>query len=105
MDEQDRKALLASASILAGLIHDVNFVQTIIPEEIMKESSVVKEILRKERAQVIIQNIEFRLGTLDENLKTRILAIQDEALLAHLHRQSVLAEKGEIEKEILALSA
>jgi len=104
-DEQDRKDLLASTSVLAGLIHDVSFVQTFIPEEIMRQSSVIKEIIRKERAQVIVQNIEFRIGTLDEDLKRHILAIQDEALLDHLHRQSVLAEENEIEKEIMALSA
>ncbi|MBM3238059.1 hypothetical protein FJZ31_17345 [Candidatus Poribacteria bacterium] len=108
-NEQDRKDLLASTSILAGLAHDVNFVQTFIPEEIMRQSSVVREIIRKERAQeraqVIIKNIELRIGTLDEYIKTRILAIQNEALLDHLHRQSVLAEKDDIEKEIMALSA
>jgi len=87
-------------------------VQTFIPEEIMRQSSVVKEIIRKERAeeraqtiiQTIIKNIEFRLGALDEELKTRILAIQNEILLERLHRQSVLADKDEIEKEIIALS-
>ena len=75
----------------------------------MRQSSVIKEIIRKEKAeektQVIIKNIELRIGTLDENLKTRILAIQNGELLEHLHRQSVLAEKNEIEKEIMALSA
>jgi len=94
---------------LAGLVHDVNFVQTFIPEEIMRQSSVVKEIIRKERAeeraQAIIKNIELRIGALDEHFKTRILAIQNEAFLEHLHRQSVLAEKDDIEREIMALSA
>jgi len=107
--EQDRKDLLASTSILAGLVHDINFVQTFISEEIMRQSSVVKDIIKKERAeekaQTIIKNIEFRIGTLDEKLKNRILEIQNETLLEHLHRQSVLAEKGDIEKEIMALSA
>lgn len=74
----------------------------------MRQSSVVKEIIRKERAeeraQTIIKNIEFRIGALDEELKTRILAIQNEVLLERLHRQSVLAEKNEIEEEIIALN-
>ena len=74
----------------------------------MRQSSVVKEIIRKERAQeraqTIIKNIEFRIAALDGELKNRILAIQSEILLEHLHRQSVLAEKDEIEKEIMALS-
>ena len=46
----------------------------------MRQSSVVKalldkereEIVRKERAQAIIKNIEFRIGPLDEELKSRI---------------------------------
>ena len=107
-NEQDRKDLLASTSVLAGLVHDVKFVQTFIPEEIMRQSSVVKEIIRKERAQertqTIIQNIELRIGVLDEDLKTRLLSIQNEELLDHLHRQSVLAEEDEIKKEIIDLS-
>ncbi len=32
--EQDRKDLLASTGVLAGLVHDIHFVQTFIPEEI-----------------------------------------------------------------------
>lgn len=108
-NEQDRKDLLASTSILAGLVNDVSFVQTFIPEEIMRQSSVVQALLEKERIEMakraIIKNIEFRIGALDEELKTRIFAIQNEILLDHLHRQSVLAKKDEIEKEILALSA
>ena len=41
--EQDRKDLFASTSILAGLVYDIHFVQNFIPEEIMRESSVVRE--------------------------------------------------------------
>ena len=112
-NEQNRKDLLASTSILAGLVHEVNFVQTFISEEIMRQSSVVqalleqerKEIAKRERAQAIIKNIEFRIGPLNEDLQNRIFAVQNEILLEHLHRQSVLGEKDEIEKEIMALSA
>ena len=74
-NEQDRKDLLASTSILAGLVHDINFVQTFIPEEIMRQSSVVKEIIRKERtqerAQGIISVLEVRFGEVDDTINNR----------------------------------
>ncbi len=104
-NEQDRKDLLASTSVLAGLVHDVNFVQTFIPEEIMRQSSLVKEILRKEGIQYIISNIEVRFGEVDDTIKNRLASIQDEETLRYLHRQSAIAEKDDIERKILALSA
>ena len=104
-NEQDRKDLLASTSVLAGLIHDVNFVQTFIPEEIMRQSSVVKEIIRKERIQDIIENIEVRFGEIDDTIKNSLASIQDDETLRYLHRQSAIAEKDEVKRKILALSA
>ncbi len=114
--EQVRKDLLASTSILTGLIHDANFVKTFISEEVMRESSVVKELLAKERAEAIAQAriqrvqyvilaLEAKLGTLDEPIKNRILSLQDEELLGHLIRQSVISKKSELEKEVRLLSA
>lgn len=111
--EQDRKDLLVSTGILAGLVHDVHFVQTFIPEEIMRESSVVKEIIRKERAEERIQGkiqdtisvLEARFGEVDDDIKDSLASIQDGNILANLLRQSVVAEKDDIERRILALSA
>jgi predicted transposase YdaD len=71
-NEQDRKDLLASTSVLAGLVHDVNFVKTFIPEEIMRQSSVIKEILRKEGIQYIISVLEARFGEVDDTIKNKI---------------------------------
>jgi len=112
-NEQDRKDLLASTSVLAGLVYDVNFVQTFIPEEIMRQSSVVKALLEKERieiariekTQAIISALEVRFGEVDDTIKNRLVSIQDEDVLKYLFRQSVLAEnKGDVEKKIIALS-
>ena len=117
--EQDRKDLLASTSVLSGLVHDVSFVQTFISEEIMRESSVVKalfekerkeitkDIVRKERTQGIISNIEVRFGEeVDDYVKNCLASIQDEDVLKYLHRQSAIAEKkNDIETKIVALSA
>jgi len=104
-NEQDRKDLLISTSILAGLVHDIHFVQTFIPEEIMRGSSVVKEIIRRKGTQDIISVLEVRFGEVDDTIKSSLALIQDEDTLGYLLRQSVVAEKDEIERKILALSA
>ena len=104
-NEQDRKDLLASTSVLAGLVHDVNFVQTFIPEEIMRQSSVVKEILRKEGIEYIISVLEARFGRVDDTIKESLASIQDRETLRYLLRLSAVAEEDEIEGKILALSA
>jgi len=104
LNEQDRKDLLASTSLLAGLVHDINFVKRFIPEEIMRQSSVVKEILRKENIQYIISALEVRFGEVDDTIKNSLESIQDEDTLNYLFRQSVVAEKNDIERKILALS-
>ena len=108
-NEQDRKDLLASTSVLAGLVHDVNFVQTFIPEEIMRQSSVVKALLDKERNQILTQSVisvlEVRFGEVDDTIKNSLASIQDEDTLKYIHRQSVVAEKNDIKRKILALSA
>ncbi len=78
----------------------------------MRESSVVKELLEKERAQATAQAtaqavlfaLEVKLGILDDDIKNRILAFRDdEELLNHLHRQSIIAEKDQLEKEVRLL--
>jgi hypothetical protein len=104
-NEQDRKDLLVSTSILAGLVHDIHFVQTFIPEEIMRESSVVKEIIKKERIQDIISVLEVRFGEIDDTIEDSLGLIQDDDTLNYLLRRAVVAEKDEIEKKIFALSA
>ncbi len=75
----------------------------------MRQSSVVKEIIRKERvqerAQGIISVLEVRFGEIDDTIKNTLVSIQDGDILSSLLRQSVVAEKGEIEKKIYALSA
>jgi hypothetical protein len=96
--------LLASTSVLAGLVHDVNFVKTFIPEEIMRQSSVIKEILRKEGIQYIISVLEARFGEVDDTIKNSLASIQDEETLRYLHRQSAVADKADIERKIFALS-
>jgi hypothetical protein len=165
--EQERKELIAGTGILAGLIHDVNFVRNVISEEIMLQSSVVQELLksedvirqspvfqkllesenvirqspvfqkllesedvirqssvfqkllesedvirqspimneliRKERAQSVLFALEAKLGALGDIIKNRILSIQDEEQLNHLHRQSVIADRSELEREIYQL--
>ena len=104
-DEQDRKDLLVSTSIFAGLVHDIHFVQTFIPEEIMRESSVVKEIIKKERIQDIISVLDVRFGEIDDTIEDSLGLIQDDDTLSYLLRQSAVAEKDEIERKIHALSA
>ena len=73
----------------------------------MRESSIVKELFAKEllqkHAQDVLFALEAKLGTLDNQTKERISAIQDEELLDHLHRQAVVAEKNEVEKEVRLL--
>jgi len=107
--EQDRKDLLASTSVLAGLVHDINFVQTFIPEEIMGQSSVVKALLEKERIEIsrqkVISVLEVRFGEVNDIIKNSLAPIQDEETLEYLLRQSAVADKDDIEKKIMALSA
>ncbi len=77
----------------------------------MRESSVVKallekeriEIARKERTQDIISALEVRFGETDDNIKNCLASIQDEETLKYLFRQSVVAEKDDIERKIRAL--
>ncbi len=108
-NEQDRKDLLASTSVFAGLVHDVNFVQTFIPEEIMRQSSVVKALLDTERkeiaSQYIISVLEVRFGEVDDAIKNSLTSIQDEDTLSYLLRRAVVADKDDIERKILTLSA
>ncbi len=153
--EQERKELIAGTGILAGLIHNVNFVRNVISEEIMLQSSVVQELLKSEDvirrspvfqkllesedvirrspvfqkllesedvirqspivneliqeehqkayAQSVIFTLEAKLGALGDIIKNRILSIQDEEQLTHLLRQSVIADKSELEREIYQL--
>lgn len=117
--EQERKELIAGTGILAGLIYNVNFVRNVISEEIMLQSSVVQELLksedvirqspimneliRKERAQSVLFVLEAKLGALGDIIKNRILSIQDEEQLTHLLRQSVIADRSELEREIYQL--
>ena len=65
----------------------------------------VKEPIRKERAQSIISALEVRFGEVSEAIKSHLVSIDDEDILSYLHRQSVVTDKDEIEREILALSA
>ena len=75
----------------------------------MRESSVVRELLEKERTQARVRDVilvlEAKLGTLDEPIKNRISSLQNEKLLEHLLLQSVIAEKSQLEKEVRQLSA
>ncbi len=71
----------------------------------MRQSSVVKEILRKEGIQYIISVLEMRFGEVDDAIQNSLASIKDEETLRYLHRQLVVAEKDEVERKILALSA
>ncbi|MBC8228705.1 hypothetical protein H8E77_04045 [bacterium] len=71
----------------------------------MRQSSVIKEILRKERIQAVISVLEVRFGEVNDAIKNSLASIQDEETLSYLLRQSVVTEKNDIEKKILALSA
>ncbi len=106
-NEQECKELLANTSVLSGLVHDSSFVKTFIPEEIMRESLIVKELFEKELfqkyAQYVVSALEAKLGTLDNQTKERISAIRDEELFDHLHRQALVAQKSEVEKEVRLL--
>ncbi|MBM3238058.1 hypothetical protein FJZ31_17340 [Candidatus Poribacteria bacterium] len=78
----------------------------------MKQSSVVKalldkerkEIVRKERAEDIISVLEARFGDVNDTIQNCLVSIQDEDALRYLLRQSAVAEKGDIERKIVALS-
>jgi len=71
----------------------------------MRESSVVKEFIRKKGIQDIISALEVRFGEVDDAIKNSLASIQDEETLNYLHRQAVIAEKEEVERKIYALSA
>ena len=71
----------------------------------MRESSVIKEFIRKKGIQDIISALEVRFGEVDDAIKNSLASIQDEETLNYLLRRAVVAEKDEIEKKILALSA
>jgi len=45
-----------------------------------------------------------RFGEVDDTIKNSLESIQDEDTLNYLFRQSVVAEKNDIERKILALS-
>jgi len=112
--EQDRKDLLANTAVLAGLVHDVNFVRNFISEEIMRQSSVIKDLLEKDRIEIerkvmtraIVSALEARFGEVDDSIKNSLASIQEEDTLNFLLRQAAIAEKkDDIERKILALSA
>jgi hypothetical protein len=79
----------------------------------MRQSSVVKalldkerkEIVRKEKAEDIISVLEVRFGGVDDTIKDSLASIEDEDTLKYLHRRAVVAEKNDIERKIIALSA
>ena len=71
----------------------------------MRQSSVVKEILRKEGIEYIISVLEARFGRVDDTIKESLASIQDRETLRYLLRLSAVAEEDEIEGKILALSA
>ncbi len=75
----------------------------------MRQSSVVKALLDKERNQTlaksIISIIEVRFSKVDDTIKNGLASIQDEETLSYLLRQSAVAEKDDVERKILALSA
>ena len=75
----------------------------------MRQSSVVKALLDKERNQILTQSVisvlEVRFGEVDDTIKNSLASIQDEDTLKYIHRQSVVAEKNDIKRKILALSA
>jgi len=100
--------LLANTSILSGLVYDANFVNFFISEDIMRKSSVVRELIEKELAQKHVQYVIFaletKLGTLEDAIKDNISSLDDE-LLNHSLRRAVLAEKSELEKEVKLLCA
>ncbi len=78
----------------------------------MRQSSVVQALLEKERiaitrekgTQDIISVLEVRFGEVDDNIKNSLVSIKEEEILKHLLRRSVIAEKDDIEKEIISLS-
>ena len=75
----------------------------------MRQSSVVKALLDKERNQILTQSVisvlEVRFGEVDDTIKNSLASIQDEDTLSYLLRQSAVVEKDEVERKILALSA
>ncbi len=75
----------------------------------MRQSSVVKALLEKERNQTlaksIISGIEVRFGEVSDTIKNSLLSIQEEDTLSYLLRQSFVAEKDDVERKIHVLSA
>lgn len=71
----------------------------------MRQSSFVQEIVRKERIQDIISNIEVRFGEVDDAIKNSLASIYDQETLRYLHRQSAVLDKDDIEDKIVLLSA
>jgi len=78
----------------------------------MRQSSVVKALLEKDRKEIMRQGkiqdtisvLEVRFGQVDDTIKNSLASIQEEDILNFLLRQSAVAEKDEIERKILALS-
>ena len=104
LTKEAKAQFMVGLTILSGLVYDYPTIETIVPEEVMYESSVVQHFAERALKQGIEQGIE---QTLRENvqealairfelvasdpLAARIAAIDDVPRLKQLHRAAIQA--------------
>ena len=100
--KEAKAQFMVGLTILSGLVYDYSTIETIVPEEVMYESSVVQHFAERALKQGIEQGIEqtlreniqealairFELAASDP-LATRIGAIDDVLRLKQLHRAAI----------------
>jgi len=91
-DKTQRSNLAAASSIIAGLVLDKIVIDTVLREEVMRESVVYQDILAKgeargkaegrkqEAVNLILRQLNRRIGEIDPNLTARIQELPVEEL-------------------------
>ena len=96
-DKKDKSNLAAATSVLAGLVLEKAVIQSVLREEIMKESVIYQDIKeqgrkegreeereegRKREANLILRQLRKRIGAIDPSESTRISELSIEKLEA-----------------------
>jgi len=89
--------LLFSMSVLSGLvISDTDTIESIIPEEIMKESAFYQHIVNKARSEGLLEGLLFliknRFASVPRTVSRRIKSIRDEDTLLSIQKLAIDAE-------------
>ena len=89
--------LLFSTSVLSGLvIPDTDTIETIIPEEIMKESAFYQHIVNKARAEGLTEGllalIRNRFTSTPRTISSKIKSIRDKDTLLNIQKMAINAK-------------